>query len=140
MTAAHNGSTDRDSADREFTDRESTGRMVRPYAMTRGRTSADVAEISLEAQIRCILDRTDPLADSADLVANHRWEAGRILQILEQPTALIEIAARADLPIGVVRVIIGDLVDEGVVAVQRERPVPSYASLLEKVLDGVRAL
>ena len=135
MTAAHNGSADRDSADREF-----TGRMVRPYAMTRGRTSADVAEISLEAQIRCILDRTDPQAGSADVVAKHRWEAGRILQILEQPTALIEIAARADLPIGVVRVIIGDLVDEGVVAVQRERPVPSYASLLEKVLDGVRAL
>ena len=133
---------------RGCTDGETTGRMVRPYAMTRGRTSADVAEISLEAQIHRTLACTDPSADPsadplggpADVITRHRWEAGRILQILEQPTALIEVAARADLPIGVVRVIIGDLVDEGVVAVQRERQVPSYASLLEKVLDGVRAL
>jgi len=112
---------------------EITGRLIRPYAMTRGRTSADVAEIDLEAQI--VRSPTGP-----SVRREHRWEAATILGLVERPMALIEVAARAGVPIGVVRVIIADLIAEGAVVVQRPEAKTTYVSLLEKVLDGVRAL
>lgn len=111
-----------------------TGRLVRPYAMTGGRTAADVATISLEAQIRA--------TGSVPPGKLYRWEASRVLHLVSTPVALIEIAARVGIPIGVARVIVADLVDEGAVVVEQPQPQVqrTYASLLEKVLDGVRAL
>jgi len=109
-----------------------TGRMVRPYAMTGGRTAADVATISLEAQIH--VSGTQPAGKL------YRWEAARILQLAVTPIALIELSARASIPIGVARVIVSDLADDGALVVQRPATLPTYTSLLEKVLAGVRAL
>ena len=119
MTADH---------DREGPDR----RRVRPYAMTGGRTAADVAAIDLEAQIQ--LSGVQPAGKL------YRWEAARILQLASEPIALIELSARASIPIGVARVIVSDLTDDGALVVQRPTTQPSYTSLLEKVLAGVRAL
>lgn len=108
------------------------GRLVRPYAMTRGRTAADVATISLEAQIQV----------SGDVPPGklYRWEAARILELAASPIALIELSARASIPIGVARVIVSDLAQDGALVVQRPTTQPTYTSLLEKVLAGVRAL
>ena len=53
--------------------------------------------------------------------------------------ALIEIAARLKVPIGVAKVLVSDLVADG--ALRLHVPVAkNYASLLERVLDGVRNL
>lgn len=109
-----------------------TGRLVRPYAMTGGRTAADVVAISLEAQVRA--SGTVPAGKL------YRWEASRVLHLVTSPLALIEIAARASIPIGVARVIVADLVADGAVVVDQPAPQRTYTSLLEKVLDGVRAL
>ena len=111
---------------------ERTGRLIRPYAMTRGRTAADVAAIDLEAQIQ--VSGVQPPGKL------YRWEAARVLQLAAAPIALIELAARASIPIGVARVIVSDLTDDGALVVQRPPTQPSYTSLLEKVLAGVRAL
>jgi len=113
-------------------EREHTGRLVRPYAMTGGRTAADVATISLEAQIQ--VSGTQPAGKV------YRWEAARILQLAITPIALIELSARASIPIGVARVIVSDLAGDGALVVQRPPTQPTYTSLLEKVLAGVRAL
>ena len=113
-------------------ERECTGRLVRPYAMTGGRTAADVATISLEAQIQ--VSGAQPAGKS------YRWEAARILQLAVTPIALIELSARASIPIGVARVIVSDLAGDGALVVQRPPTQPTYTSLLEKVLAGVRAL
>lgn len=109
-----------------------TGRLVRPYAMTGGRTASDVATISLEAQVRA--------SGAVPAGKLYRWEASRVLHLVTTPLALIEIAARAAIPIGVARVIVADLVADGAVVVDQPMPQRTYASLLEKVLDGVRAL
>ena len=113
-------------------ERERTGRLVRPYAMTGGRTAADVATISLEAQIQ--VSGTQPAGKV------YRWEAARILELAATPIALIELSARASIPIGVARVIVSDLAGDGALVVQRPPTQPTYTSLLEKVLAGVRAL
>jgi hypothetical protein len=54
--------------------------------------------------------------------------------------ALVEVAARLELPIGVTRVIVADLVRDGSVIVHVPESTNSFTSLLEKVLDGVRNL
>ena len=56
--------------------------------------------------------------------------------------SVAELAARVDLPLGVARVLVGDLADQGVVTVHR---APSHAggpdvALLEQVLQGLQRL
>ncbi|MCZ9337468.1 DUF742 domain-containing protein, partial [Streptomyces sp. TRM76130] len=58
------------------------------------------------------------------------------------PRSVAELAAGLDLPVGVVRVLVGDLVDAGFVHVNR--PVPPAElpdeSILRDMIDGLRAL
>ena len=115
---------------------EDTGRLIRPYAITRGRTVADVEDIPLEAQIQIT-----PIGVQQQ--ASYRWEAAAVLRLTQEPTALIEVAALAAIPIGVARVVIADLVADGAIAVQRittPASTATYRNLLERVLDGVRSL
>jgi Protein of unknown function (DUF742) len=110
-----------------------TGRLIRPYLMTGGRTEVD-DDIRLETQLQTT-------ARGHRRAHDFRWEAKRILELAERPTALVEISARADLPLGVTRVVVSDLIKEGVMAAQRPIEVishHSHKSLLEKVLNGVR--
>ncbi len=118
-----------------MTDR-SEGRFVRPYAITGGRTDVEVA-IDLETQIEAT-----PRGLAAQ--TRYRWEAAQVLDVCRGPVALVEIAAKLALPIGVVRVVVADLEKDGAVAVHRvvEADVDSasYTELLERVLAGIRAL
>ncbi|WP_242424960.1 DUF742 domain-containing protein, partial [Frankia sp. EI5c] len=56
--------------------------------------------------------------------------------------SVVEISARLNLPVGVARVLVGDMLDAGLVTVYRpEQPSdrPSVA-IIEKVLSGLQAL
>ena len=108
------------------------GLRVRPYAITRGRTRA-VTEVSIEA----IVYRT-PKGEST---SNLSLERGQILGTLSSPQSAAEISARLRLPLGVARVILGDLIDEGYVAMNtRSATGRPDLRLLERVLDGLQAL
>ena len=111
---------------------DETGRLIRPYAITGGRTGAET-DIDLEAQIQAST-RAHELADA------YRWEAARLIQLVDAPMALVEIAARLEIPIGVARVLIHDLVEDGAVVIHVPQTTQSFTSLLERVLDGVRNL
>ncbi len=110
---------------------DETGRMLRPYAITGGRTSAP-ASLNLESQLR----RTDRPDDAAA----HRWEAARIIEMTGRPIALVEVAARVRLPVGVTKVVVADLIDQGVLTAGHRPPESSFSSLLERVLDGLDRL
>ncbi|AQA10316.1 DUF742 domain-containing protein [Streptomyces samsunensis] len=130
-------SGDPESAARWFDD--AAGPVVRPYAMTRGRTrSAAEEKLDLIAVV---------VADSA----THRTVADQTLSpehldIVElsrdSPQSVAELAAELDLPIGVIRVLIGDLLHAALVRVSR--PVPPAElpdeSILREVINGLRAL
>jgi hypothetical protein len=111
---------------------DETGRLVRPYAMTGGRTGVDT-DISLEAQIQASTRASHHLGA-------YRWEAAKLIDLVETPMALIEISARLEIPIGVARVLVSDLVDDGAVVIHVPQKTHNYSSLLERVLDGVRNL
>jgi hypothetical protein len=109
-----------------------TGRLIRPYAITGGRTVTGT-EISLEAQIQSS-------ARASEHLGGYRWEAAQVVELVKSPMALIEIAARLEIPIGVARVLVADLIDDGAVVLHVPEKTQHYASLLERVLDGVRNL
>jgi hypothetical protein len=109
------------------------GLRVRPYAITGGRTRA-----ATEVPIEAIVYRT-PRGDAAR--HSLTLERGQILTLLSSPQSAAEISARLHLPLGVARVVLGDLVDEGYVALNtRSTSARPDLRLLERVLDGLQAL
>ncbi|MET9324557.1 DUF742 domain-containing protein [Streptomyces sp. NPDC003038] len=118
---------------------DEAGPVVRPYAMTRGRTShAGQHRLDLIALVVAEAAADDPLWDLT-LSPEHAHILGLCR---ERPQSVAELAADLDLAIGVVRVLIGDLADDQLVHVTR--PVPPAElpdeSILREVIDGLRAL
>ena len=115
-------------------DGEDTGRLIRPYAMTGGRTglNTDVA-IGLEAQIQAA-------SRASQHLGGYRWEAARVVELVQSPMALVELSARLEIPLGVTRVLVADLISDGAVVLHQPVTTQNFGSLLERVLDGVRNL
>ncbi|QIJ61524.1 DUF742 domain-containing protein [Streptomyces sp. JB150] len=118
---------------------DEAGPVVRPYAMTRGRTShAAQHRLDVIAVVVTEPDAGDPETDPT-LSPEHVRIVGLCR---DTPQSVAELAAELDLPIGVVRVLIGDLVDAEFVHVTR--PVPPAElpdeSILRDVINGLRAL
>ena len=108
-------------------------RFVRPYTITAGRTKSAV-ELPVEATLR--QQPALPGAD-ADLAAG----AQRVLSLCDQKS-VAEVSALASMPIGVVRVLLGDLVEQGLVQVQATITESSSKDerieLIERTLRGLR--
>lgn len=108
--------------------------------MTGGRTGKELPPIALEA----LVTATPAGTRSRD---QFRWEASRIIDLSRRGMALVELAARLDVPIGVVRVVVADLAKRGAVAITEPRDTAvddhagaEYTTLLKKVLDGIKSL
>ena len=109
---------------------------VRPYAMTGGRVRS-----STELPLETIMLATERGSDSTgDLTLERR----RICTLCLEPIAIAEISAHLEIPLGVARVLVGDMVTEGLLDAHRtevagdgDRP---DLRLLERVLDGLQAL
>ncbi|MGW3245621.1 DUF742 domain-containing protein [Streptomyces sp. NPDC001070] len=126
-------------ADRWYDD--DAGPVVRPYAMTRGRTShAAEGRLDLIALVIAESRSADADADADRTLSPEHLDIVELCR--EQPMSVAELAADLDLPVGVVRVLIGDVLEAGLVHVTR--PVPPAelpdAGLLRDVIDGLRAL
>jgi hypothetical protein len=118
---------------------DEAGPVVRPYAMTRGRTtSAGQHRLDLIAVVVAEPHADDPDADLA-LSPEH---VDIVDLCRDAPQSVAELAAGLDLPIGVVRVLVGDLVNGEFVHVNR--PVPPAElpdeGILRDVINGLRAL
>ncbi|WP_232383785.1 DUF742 domain-containing protein [Actinomadura violacea] len=118
---------------------DAAGPIVRPYAVTRGRTRPRGEPLDIVA----ILVATGRSAAEPGRLSRHQR---RLLALCRRPHALADLASDLDLPFGVIRVLAGDLVDSGLVSVQRWAPAtPSVQphndpNLLRRVLDELRAL
>jgi hypothetical protein len=115
-----------------------SGPVVRPYALTGGRTEPVGGEILDLIATIVASRRPEPADDLVGLSPEHR----RILGLCQRPVVLADLASDIELPLGVVRVLLADLIAQGRINVQRQRSVgeqPS-ADLLKEVLHGLRAL
>ncbi|MDX3259484.1 DUF742 domain-containing protein [Streptomyces sp. NPDC093228] len=118
---------------------DEAGPVVRPYAMTRGRTS-HAAQHRLDL-IAVVV--TEPHVDDPEADPSLSPEHVDIVELCrDAPQSVAEIAAELDLPVGVVRVLVGDLADEGLVHVTRPVPPAELVdeSILRDVISGLRAL
>lgn len=128
-------------AERWFDD--AAGPVVRPYAMTRGRTS-HAAEDRLDLIALVITEEHIDVATVDDGV--DRSLAPEHVEILTRcrtgPASVAELAAGLDLPVGVVRVLVGDLLDAELVRVARPVPPAELVdeAILRGVIEGLRAL
>lgn len=110
---------------------------VRPYTVTGGRTRPSGTDLPFEALVEAL---TGPRP-------GHCPESRRILTLASgQYLSVAELSAHLHLAIGVVRVLVGDLSDEGSVRVHgltttTALPAPATTlSVLESVLNGISAL
>ena len=114
------------------------GPVVRPYAVTGGRTEpVDGEPLDLLAVVVAVRQSADT-ADRVHLTPEHR----RILAGCRQRITVADIAADTGLPVGVVRVLLADLILAGAIMVMRQRPAGEQASndMLQEILNGLRAL
>ncbi|HEX6876656.1 MAG TPA: DUF742 domain-containing protein [Nocardioidaceae bacterium] len=109
-------------------------RFVRPYTITAGRTKAAV-DLPMEATLR--IQPRDASADDALGVG-----ARRVLDLCDR-RSVAEVSALSSMPIGVVRVLLGDLVQQGLVRVQATITESSSKDerieLIERTLRGLRS-
>jgi hypothetical protein len=113
------------------------GPVVRPYAVTGGRTEPAGGEVLDLIAIIVASGRAAP-ADRMGLSPEYR----RILGLCRVPATVADVASDTALPLGVVRVLLADLILQGRIKVlpQQHGDEQPRADLLREVLDGLRAL
>ena len=114
------------------------GPVVRPYALTGGRTAPAKGEV---LDLIAIVATTEPAQrqnDSIDLTPEDR----RILGLCLKPVTVTDVASATALPLGVVRVLLADLIARDRISVlpQRRTGEQPSADLLKEVLHGLRTL
>ncbi|HEY3483137.1 MAG TPA: DUF742 domain-containing protein [Streptomyces sp.] len=120
---------------------DAAGPVVRPYAMTRGRTShAAEARLDLIALVVTEADGVDGGAHEDQTLSPEHLDIVERCQI--QATSVAELAADLDLPVGVVRVLVGDLLEAEHVHIHKPVPPAELVdeSILREVINGLRAL
>jgi hypothetical protein len=121
------------SNDERWLDAEA-GPVVRPYALTQGRTRPVGESFDLVATVVA----TRAIADPASLAPEHV----SVLRLTRVPTTVADIASDVDLPLGVVRIILADLRELGLIAIRT--PVVMAERIdkhtLREVLNGLRGL
>ncbi|MEY9964417.1 hypothetical protein ABIA33_002459 [Streptacidiphilus sp. MAP12-16] len=111
--------------------------LVRPYTITGGRTSHPAQDKAFSL-ITQVLTR-DPDVDTSLMEP----EPAEILDLCrDRPMGVADIAARLDLPASVVKVLLGDLLDNSMILTRA--PVAMAGTpdvrLLQKVIDGIKRL
>ncbi len=109
--------------------------LVRPYVLTRGRTQSR-RHLAIEALV--------------STRAGAHWNGARITgefrsvrSLCHRPRSVAEVAATLSVPLGVVRVLLDDMAEQGLVTIHDTRVStegrPAVA-LMERVLHGLRRL
>jgi hypothetical protein len=112
------------------------GPVVRPYALTQGRTRHSGAAFDLVATVTAV---PSGMADLGTLAPEHV----SVLQLSQSPTTVVDIASDVDLPLGVVRILLADLRELGLVDISAPvatRPRQVDKNTLREVLHGLRGL
>jgi hypothetical protein len=113
---------------------EPTVAIVRPYTWTKGRTHS-----SLELELETLVSTERPLTEQDGAPVEH-WT---IAELCISPRSVAEVSALLAVPLGVAKVLIGDMAETGVLTVHRTAATAgsrAHLMLMERVLSGLRRL
>jgi Protein of unknown function (DUF742) len=113
---------------------QDAGPVVRPYALIGGLARPSGERLDLIDMVRAVrLGAQEPPELSP--------EQAELLRCCQMPTPIAELAADLDLPVGVIRILVGDLRVRGLVTIHRAQPAAfSDLKILQEVVDGLRRL
>lgn len=103
--------------------------LIRPFLLTGGRTSPDQVGLRIESLIQ-----TRQGVSQGSL----RFEARQIFELCRRPNSVAELAVALRVPVGVARVLVSDLIADGVVTLLQSEELS--VQMLERIRDRVRAL
>ncbi|MER5642808.1 DUF742 domain-containing protein [Kitasatospora sp. NPDC002227] len=120
----------------EYDEEEDSGPLIRPFAMTGGRTRPRY-ELALEALVSASV--------APDRLATLLPEHQRICTLCTEVKSVAEVSALLNIPLGVARILVADLAEAGLVAIHQpaaggESGNQPDVTLLERVLSGLRKL
>ena len=111
-------------------------RLVRPYALTSGRTES-VVDLPIEATFEVLPSGRTTTWPEGDL-------SGRIIDLCAATESVAEVSAKLHIPLGVARVLLGDLVTAGHLktrtTISENTTSDERRELIERTLSGLRAL
>ncbi|GAA1084977.1 MULTISPECIES: DUF742 domain-containing protein [Kitasatospora] len=118
--------------------------MVRPYTITRGRTAPERDDFTLITLLTTVQEPVDAYGAPVRpgrLQPEHRM----IVDRCRTPAAVAEVAADLDLPVSVTKILLGDLVAQGLLTARAPISVARAAGgadrgLLAAVREGLRRL
>jgi hypothetical protein len=106
-------------------------RLIRSYTLTAGRTAAKV-ELAMEATLRLQAGAEAPVLSPS---------AAQVLEVCDR-RSVAEVSALTKMPIGVTRVLLGDLIEQGLVRIQAtitdKTSTDERLELIERTLRGLR--
>ena len=106
-------------------------RLIRSYTITSGRTTAAV-ELPMEATLRLQAGVSGPVLSPP---------SAQVLEVCDR-RSVAEVSALTKMPIGVVRVLLGDLIEQGLIRIQatitEKTSTDERLELIERTLRGLR--
>ncbi|MCX4471186.1 hypothetical protein C5N14_20045 [Micromonospora sp. MW-13] len=123
-----------ESTEEQWVD-DHAGPVVRPYAVTRGRARPVTGTFDLISLVTATRAEASP---EVGLGPEHL----AIVALCQRLQSVAEVAAHLDLPVGTIRVLLGDLVARDLVEVREPRVTAGLPddSIFEAVINGLRAL
>jgi Protein of unknown function (DUF742) len=120
-------------SDSAWLDQEA-GPVVRPYALTGGLTRPSGQRFDL-------LDMVGVVRRAPEQIPPLAPEQAEVLERCQIPAPLVDLAADLDLPVGVIRILVSDLRERGLVTIHRAQPARAGdLKILQEVVDGLRRL
>ncbi|HEX6681738.1 MAG TPA: DUF742 domain-containing protein [Candidatus Limnocylindrales bacterium] len=114
---------------------DDAGPLVRPYALTAGRGGTPREELDLITT----LVAARPASASDDEMGS---ECSRIIGMCQRPLSVAEVSSQLKLPVGIVRVLLSDLLQRGLL--HKRSPSQGTASpsheVFRAVINGLRSL
>ena len=106
-------------------------RLIRSYTLTAGRTATTV-DLAMEATLRLQAGAEAPILSPS---------AAQVLEVCDR-RSVAEVSALTKMPIGVTRVLLGDLIEQGLVRIQAtitdKTSTDERLELIERTLRGLR--
>ncbi|NNH71109.1 DUF742 domain-containing protein [Nocardia uniformis] len=115
---------------------EDAGPVVRLYAVTRGRAGTRRTDVDMVTRV---------VTSSFGRLRRHEPEYAAIVELARSPLSVAEIAARLHLPITAAKILVGDLIGDGVLDFRApvssdEANAPDDLNVLRAVLKGIQRL